>query len=75
MAQQLQPAWPAQRPAYNDTILTITHSSCADPYVLWNKGTYYMTFTCGGHIEIWSADSLFDFEKKCDNARVASCGR
>ncbi|RYN43274.1 hypothetical protein AA0112_g733 [Alternaria arborescens] len=65
MAQQLQPTWPQQRPAYNDTILTITHSSCADPYVLWDKGTYYMTFTCGGHIEIWSADSLFDFEKKC----------
>jgi GH43 family beta-xylosidase len=65
MAQQLQPNWPAQSGAYNDTILTITHSSCADPYVLWDKGTYYMTFTCGGHIEIWSADSLFDFENKC----------
>jgi GH43 family beta-xylosidase len=66
MAQQLQPNWPAHAQSrYNDTILTITNSSCADPYVLWDKGTYYMTFTCGGHIEIWSADSLFDFEKKC----------
>jgi hypothetical protein len=65
MAQQLQPNWPAQSRAYNDTILTITNSSCADPYVLWDKGTYYMTFTCGGHIEIWSSDSLFDFESKC----------
>ncbi|KAH3904284.1 hypothetical protein HBI56_008690 [Parastagonospora nodorum] len=53
------------RPPYNDSILTITNSSCADPYVLWEKGTYYMTFTCGGHIEIWSADSLFEFENKC----------
>ncbi|KAJ4363919.1 hypothetical protein N0V83_009372 [Neocucurbitaria cava] len=52
-------------PPYNDSILTITQSSCADPYVLWDKGTYYMTFTCGGHIEVWSADSLFDFEKRC----------
>lgn len=54
-----------QTPPYNDTILTITDSSCADPYVIWDKGTYYMTFTCGGHIEIWSAESLFDFEKHC----------
>ncbi|KAF1916638.1 glycosyl hydrolase [Ampelomyces quisqualis] len=54
-----------QTPAYTDTILTITESSCADPYVLLHKGTYYLTFTSGGHIEIWSADSLFDFEKKC----------
>ncbi|EOA86504.1 glycoside hydrolase family 43 protein [Exserohilum turcica Et28A] len=23
-----------------------------------------MTFTCGGHVEIWSADSLFDFEER-----------
>ncbi|KAH9860855.1 hypothetical protein IAQ61_010589 [Plenodomus lingam] len=65
MAQTLQPHWPAQAPSYNDHILTITSSSCADPYVLWDKGTYYMTFTCGGHIEIWAADSLFDFERRC----------
>ncbi|KAH8721557.1 glycosyl hydrolase [Phaeosphaeriaceae sp. PMI808] len=50
---------------YNDSILTITNSACADPYVLLDKGTYYMTFTCGGHIEIWSAESLFDFENHC----------
>ncbi|OAL45916.1 Arabinanase/levansucrase/invertase [Pyrenochaeta sp. DS3sAY3a] len=52
-------------PPYSDTILTITDQSCADPYVLWNKGTFYMTFTCGGHIEVWAADSLFDFESRC----------
>jgi hypothetical protein len=51
-----------QRPPYNDSILTITKNSCADPYVLLDKGTYYMTFTCGGHVEVWSASSLFDFE-------------
>jgi GH43 family beta-xylosidase len=54
-----------QRPPYIDTILTITSSSCADPYVLLEKGTYYMTFTSGGHIEVWSANSLFDFESNC----------
>lgn len=57
-------------PPYNDTILTITDNSCADPYVLWDKGTYYMTFTTGGHIEIWSAESLFDFEKHCKKVVV-----
>ena len=31
-----------QAPPYNDSILTITEKSCADPYVLWDKGTYYM---------------------------------
>ncbi|KAL6161853.1 hypothetical protein ACJQWK_08631 [Exserohilum turcicum] len=64
MAQQMQPVFHEQRPPYNDSILTITKRSCADPYVLWDKGTYYMTFTCGGHVEIWSADSLFDFEER-----------
>lgn len=54
-----------QTPPYNDTILTITNSSCADPYVLYDKGTYHMTFTSGGHVEIWSAESLLDFEKHC----------
>lgn len=33
-----------QMPPYNDHILTITSQSCADPYVLWDKGTYYMVF-------------------------------
>lgn len=28
--------------SYNDTILTITNQSCADPYVLWDKGIFYM---------------------------------
>jgi hypothetical protein len=34
-----------QMPPYNDSILTITDRSCADPYVLWDKGTYYMVST------------------------------
>jgi hypothetical protein len=34
-----------QRPQYNDSILTITDRSCADPYVLFDKGTYYMVRT------------------------------
>jgi hypothetical protein len=51
-------------PAYNDHILTITDRSCPDPYVICDKGTYYMTFTVGDRIEIWAADSLFGFEKR-----------
>ncbi|KAF2119545.1 glycosyl hydrolase [Lophiotrema nucula] len=52
------------QPPYNDHILTITDRSCADPYVLLDKGIYYMTFTAGDRIEVWSSDSLFDFEKR-----------
>ncbi|UPX11898.1 uncharacterized protein EKO05_0002482 [Ascochyta rabiei] len=63
--QQTHSQMNMQRPQYNDSILTITEKSCADPYVLWDKGTYYMTWTTGCSVEIWSADSLFDFEKRC----------
>jgi hypothetical protein len=43
--QQMQSQVHLQRPPYNDSILTITEKSCADPYVLWDKGTYYMVST------------------------------
>lgn len=43
--QQMQSQMHLQRPPYNDSILTITEKSCADPYVLWDKGTYYMVST------------------------------
>ncbi|KAF2124525.1 glycoside hydrolase family 43 protein [Dothidotthia symphoricarpi CBS 119687] len=56
--------------SYIDTILSITSSSCPDPYVLLDKGTYYMTFTSGGHVELWSADSLFEFEKRCTKSVI-----
>ncbi|KAF2013888.1 glycoside hydrolase family 43 protein [Aaosphaeria arxii CBS 175.79] len=52
--------------AYNNHILNITDRSCADPYVLFHNGTYYMTFTADGNrVEVWSGESLFDFESKC----------
>lgn len=80
--QQVQQQMHIQQPPYNDSILTITEKSCADPYVLFDKGTYYMvsedtvlegearadfrkTWTTGCSVEIWSAESLFDFEKRC----------
>ena len=43
--QQMQSQMHLQRPPYNDSILTITEKSCADPYVLWDKGTYCMVST------------------------------
>ncbi|KAF2006283.1 glycoside hydrolase family 43 protein [Amniculicola lignicola CBS 123094] len=51
-------------PPYNDQILTITERTTPDPYVVWENGVYYMTWTAGDRVEIWSADSLFDFEKR-----------
>ncbi|KAF2653480.1 glycoside hydrolase family 43 protein [Lophiostoma macrostomum CBS 122681] len=50
---------------YNDTILSITQSTTPDPYVIFVNGVYYMTWTAGNRIEIWSADSLFNFESRC----------
>ena len=58
------------QPPYNDHILTITERTCPDPYVIWDKGTYYMTFTVGDRIEIWAADSLFEFEKRARKESV-----
>jgi hypothetical protein len=43
---QAQAQMHMQRPQYNDSILTITEKSCADPYVLFDKGTYYMVRKC-----------------------------
>jgi hypothetical protein len=40
--QQAHQQMHMQQPPYNDSILTITEKSCADPYVLFDKGTYYM---------------------------------
>jgi hypothetical protein len=40
--QQANQQMHMQQPPYNDSILTITEKSCADPYVLFDKGTYYM---------------------------------
>ncbi|KAF2465370.1 alpha-L-arabinofuranosidase II [Lindgomyces ingoldianus] len=49
---------------YNDHVLTITNATTPDPYVICEGGIYYMTFTAGDRVEIWSADSLFEFEKR-----------
>jgi hypothetical protein len=54
----------SQHRGYNDHILTITDRTCPDPYVIWDKGTFYMTFTVGDRVEVWAADSLFEFEKR-----------
>lgn len=42
-----------QQPPYNDSILTITEKSCADPYVLFDKGTYYMVSGAAAGAELW----------------------
>lgn len=55
---------------YNDSVLTITNSNCPDPYMLYDKGMYYLTFTNGGSIELWAADSPFDFENHCKKETI-----
>ncbi|OCK74571.1 glycoside hydrolase family 43 protein [Lepidopterella palustris CBS 459.81] len=47
--------------AHNNSVLTITNTSTADPYMIYAHGKFYLTFTSGDRVEIWSADSLTDF--------------
>ncbi|KAF2276570.1 alpha-L-arabinofuranosidase II [Westerdykella ornata] len=56
--------------SYNDVILNITETTTPDPYVIFDNGTYYMTFTAGDRIEIWSADSLFNFESRSHKVTI-----
>ncbi|KAF2748383.1 glycoside hydrolase family 43 protein [Sporormia fimetaria CBS 119925] len=49
---------------YNDVVLSITASTTPDPYVVLHEGTYYMTFTTGSNITIWSSDSLLSLEPR-----------
>ncbi|KAI1115725.1 glycoside hydrolase family 43 protein [Nemania sp. NC0429] len=49
--------WP-----YDDSKLTLTSGGTPDPFVNIFWGQYYLTFTAGDRIEIWSSNSLADME-------------
>lgn len=51
---------------YNSTVLTLVRTTTPDPYMTTAHGQFYLTFTAGDHIEIWSASSLVHFR---DNHR------
>ncbi len=58
------------RTNYNNAVLTITSRSCADPYVIYAHGMFYMTWTAGNRVEIWCSTSLLDFESTCTKHNV-----
>ncbi|KAI1167020.1 glycosyl hydrolase [Nemania serpens] len=47
---------------YDDSKLTLTSGGTPDPFVNSFWGQYYLTFTAGDRIEIWSSNSLVDIE-------------
>ncbi|KAI0178801.1 glycoside hydrolase family 43 protein [Hypoxylon sp. FL1284] len=47
---------------YDNSTLTLTSISTPDPFVNLCRGRYYLTFTAGNRVEIWSSDSLADIE-------------
>ncbi|KAI2602262.1 glycoside hydrolase family 43 protein [Hypoxylon sp. NC1633] len=51
---------------YDNSTLTITSVGTPDPFVTLFRGRYYLTFTTGNRVEIWSSHSLADIESAAD---------
>ncbi|KAI1396660.1 glycoside hydrolase family 43 protein [Hypoxylon fuscum] len=47
---------------YDNSTLTITSVGTPDPFVTIFRGRYYLTFTTGNRVEIWSSGTLSDIE-------------
>ncbi|KAI1425112.1 glycosyl hydrolase [Xylaria sp. FL1777] len=52
----------AMHQPYDDSILTLTSFGTPDPFIKSFCGRYYLTYTAGDRIEIWSSNSLVDIE-------------
>ncbi|KAF4553850.1 putative glycosyl hydrolases family 43 protein 2 [Elsinoe fawcettii] len=52
--------------AYNNMCMSVTKVSTPDPHVTYANNQFYLTFTSGGHVEIWRAKSLPDFFDRPD---------
>ncbi|KAI0837493.1 glycoside hydrolase family 43 protein [Hypoxylon sp. FL0890] len=57
---------PAAAMQYDNSTLAITSISTPDPFVTVFRGRYYLTFTAGNRVEIWSSRSLADIESDAD---------
>ncbi|KAI8954922.1 glycoside hydrolase family 43 protein [Xylaria longipes] len=55
---------------YDDSTLTLTSFGTPDPFVSSFRGQYYLTFTAGDRIEIWSSKSLVDIETSAVKHRI-----
>ncbi|OTB04484.1 glycoside hydrolase family 43 protein [Hypoxylon sp. CI-4A] len=51
---------------YDNSTLSITSVGTPDPFVTVFRGRYYLTFTAGNRVEIWSSRSLADIESSAD---------
>ncbi|ETS81978.1 hypothetical protein PFICI_06980 [Pestalotiopsis fici W106-1] len=55
---------------YNHECLTLTVESTPDPFVVRAHRQYYMTFTKGNRIEIWTSKYLASFEESARKAVI-----
>ncbi|KAH8159246.1 hypothetical protein CIB48_g8997 [Xylaria polymorpha] len=55
---------------YDDSKLTLTSFGTPDPFLNSFHGQYYLTFTAGDRIEIWSSKSLVDIEASAIKHRI-----
>ncbi|KAI2626374.1 glycoside hydrolase family 43 protein [Xylaria nigripes] len=55
---------------YDDSTLTLTSFGTPDPFISSFNDHYYLTFTTGDRIEIWSSTSLVDIEASSTKYRI-----
>ncbi|KAI1309864.1 glycoside hydrolase family 43 protein [Xylaria venustula] len=55
---------------YDDAMLTLTSFGTPDPFVNSFSGRYYLTYTTGNRIEVWSSGSLVDIEKSATRHQI-----
>ncbi|KAI1815236.1 glycoside hydrolase family 43 protein [Poronia punctata] len=48
---------------YDDSTFTLTTRGTPDPFVNFFAGQYYLTYTTGNRVEVWSSSSLVDIER------------
>ncbi|KAI8623973.1 glycoside hydrolase family 43 protein [Xylariaceae sp. FL1651] len=56
----------AMHQQHDTSTLTLTSIGTPDPFVTKARGRYYLTFTAGDRIEIWSSRSLVDIESSAN---------
>ena len=71
-ADSLQRCWDADDSsmAYNNALLTLSGEATPDPFVKQAFGQYYLIFTSGDHVEIWSSESILGFDESCEKTEI-----
>ena len=60
------PAWAAGTATFTNPL---TVAASPDPWIVQHRGSYYLTFTQGGRIDIWKSPTLSGFRQAPDKAK------